>query len=168
MPDPQRQKNRYNLWHYVKLLMNRVITPIALTDGATDEISLQIRSNTTEWSADGSEKWQAAYLLDGRIYTIAGAAQDKASFFDCTGTETTDLSSGEYCKVLLTVDDSQADQVHQGEIVTTSKSQAPMPFPDEVIGGDEAVFGYIEVAGSHTWGTTGTADSDLYEGIDLS
>jgi len=161
--NPETQSNRYNLWHYVKVLRNQVITPISLTEGTQGNVNLVIESNDTNWSADGSEVLQAAYLLDGSMHLIAGAAQVKADVWDCTGLN--DVGSSEYCKVLLTVDDSQTGQIHQGEIAA-SQSQAPMPFPDEVKNGNQAVFGYIE-ANDHTWSSANITDSMLNEGIDL-
>lgn len=98
------------------------------------------------------------YLVNGNIHSLS-ATDD---LWDLSGL--TDLASGEYCKVLLTVDDSQNPGVYKGH-VTASQGEAPLPEPP--VG--EAAIGYVEVAGSNDFDGESVSTSGTYvEGYKLA
>lgn len=163
MTNPEAR--RFNLWHRVILNENRLVGAYSLADGGTSG-NVKLVGEAT----DASEILGVPYLVDGRMQVIDTESDgENDDLWDCTGLD--DTSSGEHCKVLLTLQSDGTANVYQGNIAD-EEPNARLPFPEEVRNGDEAVAGWIEIDSdsnsAHDWDSNDiSSNGSYYEGYDL-
>ena len=141
---------------------NTPLSGFSLADGsANGKVKLTMEGYDDVTSSDHISKF--GYRIKGRVYTLQSDANSNAKddFWDLTGQ--TDLTSGDYVKVLLTVDESGNAQTHVSS-VASSQNEAELPVPPD----DECPFGWIEMEGANDWdGESLSTSGSYYEGYDV-
>jgi len=135
------------------------VTPYSLGAGTGSGL-ITITLETISTLATTSDTAGFGYRIDGEVYVVESDADTTspiiADAFDLSGES--DLSSGEYQKVILQVDDAGAFDYKMGDVL--GRDAAPMPDPDE----DKAVIGWLDVTGPNDWdGEDITASATLHE-----
>lgn len=165
MESAKTNNNPVKLGLFRKWWLTALNTPLCgfvLADGGTSgKVKLTLPGYDSAGAGESLDN--IGYRIKGKIYTLDGDdnSDAKDDFWDLTGL--TDLTAGQYCKVLLTVDTSGTAQVHKGDNAS-SQAAAKLPLPPD----NECPFGWVETAGSNDWDNESiTTSGTLTEGYDV-
>jgi len=134
------------VWNELYVMKNRAQGAYSMTDGSTAGKAKIVMPLANQ---------DLGYLINGYAYQKApgGGTTDIDDIFDCTAL--TDLTAGQYCKVLCLLDDSGTGSIVQG---TIKSSAALAPIPD-IPQGYSAV-GYLTAGGATDWDAVGGLTSE--------
>lgn len=150
----------FNQWFWSAC--NTPLCGYSLADGSTNG-KVKVTVDSYDGAGGGAGNVELSYKIKGKVY---GKATDTGNdviddLWDLTGL--TNLTSGDYCKVLLTLDTSGNAQIHKSTNAS-SQADAELPLPPD----GECPIGWVETAGSNNWsGETVSTSGSYTEGFDL-